>query len=190
MRYVIRRARPDDLDKVIQLATDMVVHSVSPFRDISADQVKEFRRKDLQALAEAIKQPHVGLFIAEAENDRRFLGHVVVVCGYMESSTGESQGWVFDLSTVPDMWSQGIGRALMDQAEAFCIALGYKYLGLGVTTANDRAVTFYERLGFMEERKRMIKRLDVPEELLNVDPPRAVDAGEIGQTVVAPSEAP
>lgn len=161
MSYGIRRAGAEDLDMVIDLATEMVVHSVSPFRDIPEDEVREFRRKDLAALAEAIVQPHVGVFVAE-DPAGRFLGHVVVVCGYMESSTGEQQGWVFDLSVVPDQWSQGIGQDLMAEAERFCAGLGFKYIGLGVTSANERAVRFYERQGYAEERKRMIKRLDVP----------------------------
>jgi len=155
----IRRATDADIPKVVELATQMVIHSVSPFRDIPEDQVMEFRRKDLAALVDAVRQPHVGLFVAE-EGDR-FVGHVVVGCGYMESSTGESQGWVFDLSVVPDLWSKGVGQALMAEAERFCAGLGYKYIGLGVTTANERAVRFYERIGYAEERKRMIKRLEV-----------------------------
>lgn len=162
------------MPRVVELATRMVIHSVSPFRDIAAEQVQEFRRKDLAALKDAVKQPHVGLFVAETEDDGRFLGHVVVVCGYMESSTGEAQGWVFDLSVVPELWSQGVGRALMAQAEQFCASLGYKYIGLGVTTANHRAVAFYEGLGYAEERKRMIKRLAVPE---GTPPAPAADSG-------------
>lgn len=162
MNYTVRRAGAADLDRIIALATEMVVHSISPFREITADQVKEFRRKDLAALSDAVQQPHVGLFVAEGE-DGRFLGHVIVVCGYMESSTGESQGWVFDLSVIPELWGHGVGQTLMEQAETFCASMGYRYLGLGVTSANRRAVQFYERLGFAEERKRMIKCLDLPE---------------------------
>jgi ribosomal protein S18 acetylase RimI-like enzyme len=161
LEYTIRRATPKDLDAIVNLAVDMVVHSISPQRSISPDTVREFRRKDLVALNDAVHQPHVGLFIAE-DKDGNLLGHVVVVCGYTESSTGEAQGWIFDLSVLPDLWGHGIGQALMQRAEAFTRERGFKYLGLGVTTANSRAVQFYERLGFLEERKRMLKCLDQP----------------------------
>ncbi|HEY4001145.1 MAG TPA: GNAT family N-acetyltransferase [Candidatus Xenobia bacterium] len=154
-----RRATMDDLDAIVELAVDAVVHSVSPFRDIDNNGVREFRRKDLNTLSEAMKQPHVGVFVAEDEA-KVLVGHVIVVCGYMESSTGEMQGWVFDLSVKQELWSKGIGQRLMEEAERFTKEQGYVYLGLGVTTANDRAVRFYEKLGFAEERKRMIKRLD------------------------------
>lgn len=161
MTYVIRRGHAGDLPQVIELAVDMVVHSISPFREISPDLVKEFRRRDLAALTDAIQQPHVAIFVAEEEESRDFLGHVIIVCGYTESSTGESQGWIFDLSVVPGSWSAGIGQALMAHAENFSRERGFKYIGLGVTTSNERAVRFYERMGYAEERKRMIKLLDM-----------------------------
>ena len=161
MSFKIRRARPDDLPRVVDLAVEAVTHSVSPFRDISTDDVKEFRRRDLIALNDAIHQPHVGIFMAEDETTGRFLGHVIIVCGYTESSTGESQGWIFDLSVVPEAWGGGIGQALMRRAEIFSRERGFKYIGLGVTTANERAVRFYERMGYIEERKRMIKILEL-----------------------------
>jgi hypothetical protein len=82
MKYTIRRAGAADLPRVIDLATDMVVHSISPFREIPPDEVQAFRRKDLAALNEAILQPQVGLFVAESDDQhRRFLGHVIIVCG-------------------------------------------------------------------------------------------------------------
>src|SRR5579862_9127360 len=112
-KYAVRWAGSAALPQVIELAVEMVVHSISPFRAIPASDVKEFRRRDLAALADAVQQPHVGLFLAEEEGTRRLLGHVIVVCGYMESSTGETQGWIFDLSVVRECWGQGIGRVLM-----------------------------------------------------------------------------
>lgn len=158
MNYRIRRAEPKDVDKVIELAVEAVTSSISPYRDIPAKDVQEFRRKDLATLHDAVRQPHVGIFLAE-DGDGRLLGHVITVCGYLESSTGESQAWIFDMAVVPDAWSQGIGQALMHRAEAFARQMGYVYLGLGVTSANERAVRFYEKLGFGEERKRMLKHL-------------------------------
>lgn len=159
--FRVRRAGAPDLPQVIELAVEAVTHSISPFRDIPPDEVCEFRRRDLLALQDAISQPHVGIFLAEEEGSRRFLGHVIIVCGYTESSTGEAQGWIFDLSVKPDAWGHGIGQALMQAAEGFTRERGFKYIGLGVTTANTRAVRFYERMGYAEERKRMIKILEL-----------------------------
>jgi ribosomal protein S18 acetylase RimI-like enzyme len=157
--YVIRRGTLADVPAVVDLAARMVVHSISPYRKVGAEAVMEFRRKDLATLESIVSLPHIGLFVA-VDEQQRLLGHVVVVCNNMESSTGELQGWVFDLAVVPECWHAGLGHALMLEAERFTAAFGHDYLGLGVTTANERAVGFYERLGYAEERKRLIKRLD------------------------------
>ncbi len=160
LSYEVRRATADDLPDVVELASAMVVHSVSPFRAINPEEVKEFRRRDLQALEDAVTQPNVAVFVAVERESGRFLGHVVVVSGHTESSTGESQSWIFDISVIHECWSAGVGKALVERAEDFSRARGMRYIGLGVTSANERAVRFYERLGYAEERKRMIKVLD------------------------------
>jgi ribosomal protein S18 acetylase RimI-like enzyme len=158
MNYTIRRATSaDDVQKVIDLAVEMVVHSLSPFRDTSQDEIRQFRRTDLAVLKNAERYDNIGIFIAE-DDEKRFIGHVIVVSGDIETSTGEKQGWVFDLSVKEEHWKSGIGKALMEEAETFVKDQGLKYLGMGVTTSNERAVRFYERCGYSEERKRMIKK--------------------------------
>jgi ribosomal protein S18 acetylase RimI-like enzyme len=158
MNMTIRKAVTKDIDAVIDLATEMVVHSLSPFRETTPEEVKDFRRKDLAILKNVHKYQHVSIFIAEDEA-HTFIGHVIVVSGDIETSTGERQGWIFDLSVKKEYWSTGVGRRLMEEAELFVKEQGLKYLGMGVTSSNSRAVKFYEKLGFMEERKRMIKKI-------------------------------
>jgi ribosomal protein S18 acetylase RimI-like enzyme len=154
---IIREAKTSDLEKIIALAVDSVVFSQSPFRDTPLEEVKRFRQKDLSQLFGLLGQPHVGVFVAEEEGE--FVGHVIVLSGVVESVSGEEQGWIIDLSVKPSFWGKGISKALSEKAEAFVLSKGLKYLGLGVTSQNKRAVRFYEKMGFVEERKRMIKRL-------------------------------
>jgi ribosomal protein S18 acetylase RimI-like enzyme len=158
MKIKIRKATSQDIDTVIELAVEMVVHSVSPLRFATHKEIQEFRKKDLTVLRDFEKYGHIGIFIAEDE-ERHFLGHVIVVSGDVESSTGEKQGWIFDLSIKKEWWGKGIGKELMSHAEKFIKEHGLKYIGMGVTTSNFRAVRFYKDLGYIEERKRMIKRL-------------------------------
>jgi ribosomal protein S18 acetylase RimI-like enzyme len=155
--FCVRPATRADVPAIIDLAVEMVAHSVSPHRDVDLEQVRGFRRNDLQTLYEVIGQAHAGVFVAE--DARGFAGHVLVLTGQHESSTGEPQGWVFDLSVRRDCWSRGVGRMLMARAEQFVRDRGLRYLGLGVTVSNARAVRFYESLGFLEERRQFIKRL-------------------------------
>ena len=154
----IRPAVEKDIDNVVKLAEDMVANSVSPFRDANLEEVKAYRRKDLELLKFSIKNPSIGIFIAETPAGE-FLGHVIIVTGQMESTTGEKQAWVFDLSVKPDRWRSGIGKILMAHAEEFARKRKMKYIGLRVTSCNEQALKFYLNQGFAEERKDMVKVL-------------------------------
>ncbi len=158
MTITIRKAHEEDIAQVVDLAVEMVVHSLSPFRGTPPEEIREFRKKDLTVLRDAFRFDHVGIFVAE-DREKKFLGHVIVVSGDIESSTGERQGWVFDLSVKKEYWRSGVGKKLMARAEAFVKENGLSYLGMGVTSSNEQAVRFYEGLGYREERKRMIKKL-------------------------------
>lgn len=157
MRPVIREATRNDLEAIIELAVESIIHSQSPFRDTPLEEVKRFRRLDLDQLKTLFGQPQVGIFVAEQSG--AVIGHVIVLTGVVESVSGEEQGWIIDLSVKSSHWGSGVARELALVAEGFAKEKGLKYLGLGVTTANARAVRFYEKLGYTEERKRMIKIL-------------------------------
>ncbi|HEY0069070.1 MAG TPA: GNAT family N-acetyltransferase, partial [Chloroflexia bacterium] len=57
---------------------------------------------------------------------------------------------ISDLFVVPDCWSQGIGTRLMDEAEALAAHHGSVQVGLDVAIDNDRAMTMYERRGYID----------------------------------------
>jgi ribosomal protein S18 acetylase RimI-like enzyme len=159
MDYQIRKAKEEDLQAVIELAVEAIEHSLSNLRQVPKTLVRELRRKDLQSLYQLIKLPHVGIFVAE-DPQQKFLGHVIVLSDQIEAPTGESQGWIFDLSVIPEYWGAGLAQKLMETAENFIKERGLKYIGLSVTSANHRAVRFYEKQDYKEERKRMIKVLE------------------------------
>ncbi|MBI3929477.1 MAG: GNAT family N-acetyltransferase [Armatimonadetes bacterium] len=156
--FCIRPATREDLERLIELATEMVVHSISPFREVGFEQVREYRRSDLRSLEDALDLAHTGIFVAE-DSGGALAGHVIAMAGQRDSSTGEGQGWVFDLSIRGDCWGRGLGRALMKTAEEFVRGRGYRYLGLGVTVSNQRALRFYREMGYLEERVQMVKKL-------------------------------
>ena len=159
MKYRIRKAKRKDIKNVIDLAVEMVVHSISSFRDIDIEAVRKFRKKDLETLYMSLNNPNMGIFIAE-DMKGKFLGHVITMNHYTESSTGEPQGYVFDLSVKNKYRRLGLGKHLMEIAEDFCRDAGMKYVGLNVTADNEPAVKFYENQGYLLERKRMIKPLE------------------------------
>lgn len=157
-QFTVRTASKEDLAAVIDLGCESITYSLSPCRDTSPEALKAFRRKDFETLKDALGSDTLGIFVAE-DPDHTILGHVVVVAGVTEATTGEVQGWILDLSVKEERWGRGVGTALTRRAEEFVRDKGLQYLGLSVTTANERAVKFYDALGYQEERKRMIKRV-------------------------------
>lgn len=157
MSITYRRATASDVPGIVELATEMVLHSVSPFRPVAAEQVKQYRREDLQTLADILELDHSGVFVAEAEG--RLIGHIIVVAHQKDSSSGTAQAWIYDVSVEPGYWSKGVGKTLMQWAEMFAREQGMGAIGLGVTLNNQRALGFYLGLGYHQERVQMVKNL-------------------------------
>jgi len=158
MEIRITRAKKEDLPRLIDLAVRMIPYSISSLRPAEVEQVKEYRRRDLLYLYELIKKPNYGIFMAQDEAGN-LLGHIIVGAQQIESATGQEQGWVFDLSVEEEYWGKGVAAKLQQEAENFVRAFGHKFLGLGVTSDNIRALKFYQKMGYREERKKMLKKI-------------------------------
>lgn len=61
------------------------------------------------------------------------------------------RGWINYLGVVPALQRGGLGRRLMDEAEARLRAAGCPKINLQVRPDNRAAIAFYERLGFAVE---------------------------------------
>ena len=76
-----------------------------------------------------------------AEEAGRIVGSVMV--GYEGH-----RGWINDLAVDPMGRRDGIGRALMEEAESILYAVGCPKISLQVRRSNPEVITFYEKLGF------------------------------------------
>jgi len=87
----------------------------------------------------------VGVIIACSDPDDPELGHITRL--YVD----------------PQEWGQGIGRALYDEALSYLRDIGYAHASLWVLEQNERARTWYERLGWacMGERKSVLGSAEV-----------------------------
>jgi len=71
------------------------------------------------------------------------------------------RGWVYYLAVSPSAQRSGLGRSLMDAAEAWVLERGVPKLMLMVRGTNTAALGFYERLGYgVEEVSTLGRRLD------------------------------
>ncbi len=158
--FTIRAADHADLPAIVELAVEYVVKSRSPLRpEVTDGVVRAFRRDNFEHLSMILDVPEGGLFLAE-DADGKYIGHILLLVNQTDTVSGVRQAWVYDVTVREEWWGKGIGRALMARGELFAREAGHVYIGLGVTSANQRAVEFYRELGYEVERIQMLKRLD------------------------------
>lgn len=125
MQPTIRPYRESDERAVIDLwhSCGLVVPWNDPARDI---------RRKLAMQRE--------LFLVAVESEE--------VVGTVMAGYDGHRGWVNYLAVQPDHRRHGLGRALMDAAEAGLDAAGCAKINLQVRMANQEAIAFYEAIGF------------------------------------------
>ena len=80
------------------------------------------------------------LFLVAARGD--------VIVGSVMAGYDGHRGWLYYLAVAPALRRQGIGRLLMQAAEARLLADGCAKVNLQVRTSNLEVVAFYEALGY------------------------------------------
>jgi ribosomal protein S18 acetylase RimI-like enzyme len=83
------------------------------------------------------------LFLVAVEGGR-VVGTVMV--GY-----DGHRGWINYLGVLPQLRRRGVGRLLMQEAEARLRARGCPKINLQVRTSNLEVIEFYKRIGFKED---------------------------------------
>lgn len=82
-----------------------------------------------------------------------WLGHAI------DQPTGERHAHVFLLYVAPDHRRQGIGSALMHQAETWAKSNGARQIGLQVFETNQPALSLYGSLGYQTKSLWLAKAL-------------------------------
>lgn len=76
--------------------------------------------------------------------------------------TGERDGYIGELAVAEHASGHGIGRALIDAAEAWAAENGLRNLTLHTGAFNSGARAFYAALGFTEEEVRLTRPIVPP----------------------------
>jgi ribosomal protein S18 acetylase RimI-like enzyme len=85
------------------------------------------------------------------------------VAGSVMAGYDGHRGWINRLAVLQSYRKQGIGRALVREAEARLLAKGCVKINLQVLASNAATAEFYRRLGYsIEERISMSKHLQRP----------------------------
>ncbi|MBV9848698.1 MAG: GNAT family acetyltransferase [Armatimonadetes bacterium] len=134
---IVRPYQPTDEEQVVALWHDCQL--VVPWND-----PKEEIERKMQVQPELFLVGVVGERVA-----------ATVMAGY-----DGHRGWLYALAVAPDRQRQGLGRRMVEEAEARLKALGCHKINLQVRASNTAVIGFYEGLGFcVEDRVSMGKRL-------------------------------
>ncbi|MBM0743917.1 GNAT family N-acetyltransferase [Phormidium sp. CLA17] len=105
---------------------------------------------------------------SNGDDVQAFLNHPIA-CLWLGTAidqvSGDRHAHIFLLYVSPIYRRQGIGLALMYQAEQWALARGDRKIGLQVFQSNQPAVTLYKRLGYEVQSLGMAKSLSGSKDL-------------------------
>ncbi len=85
-------------------------------------------------------------------------GRIVATC--MVGYEGH-RGWINYLAVLPEFQNRGLGRSMMEHAEALMQCAGCAKINLQIRSSNSDVIRFYERIGYIQDKVvSMGKRLD------------------------------
>lgn len=101
--------------------------------------------KDLREIKAGQEHQHSYMI----EVDHHIVGDASVDTAFeMLLGPGENTGWLGICIGEGDYRGKGIGYKVMEQLEDICKSMGLKRLELGVFAYNEKALKFYEKLGY------------------------------------------
>jgi len=113
------------------------------------------RQHSSQKYAEWLRDPDSAIWIAEIEPDRAPGGYLVLTKPDLPlTDITASDTEVKRVYLLSRFRGTGLGKRLMQEAEAFARSRALRRLLLGVYSRNNRAISFYEKLGYKRVGER------------------------------------
>jgi ribosomal protein S18 acetylase RimI-like enzyme len=103
-------------------------------------------------IALCLASGHGAVLVGEADGGAA----KAVVASVMVGHDGH-RGWVYYLAVDPDRGRRGLGRRMMQAAEAWLAARGLPKIQLMVRPENHRVAAFYRRLGYLDGGTRVFE---------------------------------
>jgi GNAT superfamily N-acetyltransferase len=145
---LVRRATRDDAEAIahIRVETWRAAYAGLIAQDV-LDGLDPKREAELRALhwEKHHADPRAVELIAEVEGEP---------AGWAAAGPArevERAGEVFAIYALPTYWSSGVGHALMIECERFLRGAGFRRAYLWYLEGNERAASFYERHGWLED---------------------------------------
>jgi ribosomal protein S18 acetylase RimI-like enzyme len=149
----VRRGERADRDFVRDLGRRSATSSVSAVRKARYDDVLEA----FERLADFVYGRRHELLIAEHDGVRA--GFLLLLYDIPDEVTMAPQAFIAYMAVEPAVRGRGVGRALLDTAEAQARAAGLPHVSLMVTEENAPARALYDNAGYATERRLLSKPL-------------------------------
>jgi ribosomal protein S18 acetylase RimI-like enzyme len=153
MKFLVRPCGPEDRDAVLDLAERLTI-GVAAWRP--HDAVLDAVRLWLDASTSQAGDGEA--FVACARDEPR------TVVGFVSVSStrhfaGEHDANIGELVVHESVEGQRVGMRLIATAEHWAVDHGYRCITLTTGAANERALGFYHRLGYIDEDVKLTKLL-------------------------------
>jgi ribosomal protein S18 acetylase RimI-like enzyme len=148
-----------DFDTFISLQFEATKENNGVDTSMPLDEQLRAHRTELLKFLESKQK--TGIFFA-VDDDHQPLGYVwVSERGYLDPWDFQPEpAWVYDLRVDSQRHGQGLGQALMQQAEAWAIQEGFKRIGLHVFGENQPAIRLYAKLGYVALNSQVKKNIN------------------------------
>lgn len=144
--------RPAQVDDAARLADIHLQTWQAAYRDLLSAQYLDGLSAGVErravVLGEAIASLKFSVWVAEQS------GQVVAWASFGSSRDADaapSTGELRAINLLPQVWSQGIGRQLWQEVRQQLIAAGFTQAIVWVIQGNQRALGFYQSVGFVQE---------------------------------------
>ena len=156
MEIFIRKADEEDFSYVRRLMIESSIYNVPVNRDIPNRAVKATVRSTAdQVLDRARQSDDFVVLVAEDRDSGERMGYLLLDLNHTEPSTGERQGYIFDLGVEERFWGTQAGPMLTRKAAALSGQAGHRYVTAEITAANRRSYLKSLRMGFVVERYKI-----------------------------------
>jgi GNAT superfamily N-acetyltransferase len=145
---VIRRALPGDVPAIYRLIRDLAEYERS-LPEVTGTE-DDLRR--------ALFGPDPAIFAHVAEHEGQVAGFALWFLNY-STWLGRHGLYLEDLYVTPDLRGHGLGKALLAELAAVCVAQGYGRLEWWVLDWNEPARGFYRSLGAVPMDEWTVHRL-------------------------------
>ncbi len=160
MNFAIRKATMQDYEHLCDVLAEVdrlhVQHLPEHFRPLASP----LDARSREYLSGIIAGPNSTILLAE-EGDQITGAVILLVQETPSIPILISRRYVgIDVIVVRgDRQGQGLGRALMAESEAWACSMGIRDIQLGVYLFNQKAIRFYEELGYTALSQKMEKKL-------------------------------